>query len=116
MLSLAFIFAAVWACTDRDDDLTTANIRIKNNSNLNLNLVEVIADSLFYENVDVDGFSEYLEYEEAFQAMPFRVETDSANFDFTPEQQDLDPLPIGLYTYEISINEEGAIELDFKID
>lgn len=120
MKKLFFPFLAVViilvSCDDRDDNLTSPNIRIANNTNIEFNLVEVIADSLFYENVVSDGFSEYLEYQEAFEAMPFRIETDSADFNFTPEDLQFDPLPIGLYTYEINISEEGEIVLNFKID
>ena len=110
------ILLVLLACTDRDDELTTANIRIKNNSNLNFNLVEIVADSLFYENVVAGGFSAYLEFEEAFEAMPFTIETDSASLNFVPQQLSLEPLPIGLYTYEVNIDEAGEIVLNFKID
>ncbi|MDT0608387.1 hypothetical protein [Croceitalea rosinachiae] len=116
VLALCLVTILVFACTDRDDELTLASIRIFNNSNLNFNLVEVIADSLFYENVPADGFSEYLSYDEAFEAMPFSISTDSADFNFTPDELELDLLPIGLYTYEITISDEGEIVLNFKID
>jgi len=114
LLSIATLL--VFACTDRDDELTSANIRIKNNSNLNFSLVEVIVDSLFYENVPAEGFSEYLSYDEAFEAMPFTIVTDSMDFNFTPSELQHNPLPIGLYTYEVSISEEGEIALKFNVD
>ncbi len=115
---LIMVIAAIlcFACTDRDDNLGNANIRIRNTTNLQFNLVEVIADSLFYENVPSDGFSNYLPYETAFREMPFTIEADSATFAFTPTMQDLEPLPIGLYTYEISISNEGEIILTFQVD
>ncbi|WP_350287794.1 hypothetical protein [uncultured Croceitalea sp.] len=116
LLALFIITLGLVACTDRDDELTTANIRIKNNSAIAFNLVEVITDSLFYENIAADGFSEYIEYEEAFEAMPFTIEADSANYNFTPAQQGLEPLPVGLYTYEVTIDEAGEVVLSFKVD
>ncbi len=116
ILSCIVLTIVFFSCEDRDDNVTTANIRIKNESNVNFNLVEILADSLFYEDVTADSFSEYLEFEEGFEAMPFTIVTDSAEFNFIPEDLQLDPLPIGLYTYEIQINEAGEIELRFKID
>ena len=116
LLSFLIVAIIAFGCEDRDDNLTSANIRIQNKSNLNFNLVEVIADSLFYENVSADGFSDYLEFDEAFEAMPFTIQTDSADFSFTPEPMQFDPLPTGLYTYEITLSEEGEIVLNFKVD
>jgi len=105
-----------FSCTDRDDEITTANIRVKNETSVEFNLVEVIADSIFYENVMANGFSSYLPYEQAFSQMPFRIETDSVSFTFTPNDTLQEPLPIGLYTYEVDINEAGEVLLSFKID
>lgn len=111
-----FVTVVFLSCEDRDDNLTTPNIRINNKTNITFNLLEFIPDSLFYENLTADGFSEYLEFETAFEAMPFTVETDSANFTYTPPEISFDPLPIGLYTYEVNINAEGEVELLFRID
>lgn len=116
VFSFLIIGLILLSCTDRDDNFTGANIRIANKTDVDFNLVELIADSLFYENVAKGGFSNYLEFEEAFEAMPFTIATDSADFNFTPDTLDLDPLPIGLYTYEITISEEGQIELTFRVD
>ncbi|NNC35049.1 MAG: hypothetical protein HKO09_09240 [Croceitalea sp.] len=116
LVILSAIGILVAACTDLDDDLTTANIRLKNNAGISFNLVEFIPDSLFYENVPSDGFSNYLEFEEAFEAMPFTIETDSMTFNYTPEETEMEALPIGLYTYEINITDEGEVLVNFKID
>lgn len=114
--SLLIVIVILFGCEDRDDNLTSANIRISNKTSIEFNLVKVVADSLFYENVVAEGFSDYLPYEQAFEEMPFTIETDSADFSFTPQDLQLDPLPVGLYTYEINISEEGEIELNFKVD
>jgi len=112
-LFLAIVF---FACTDRDDNLTSPQIRIKNQTESTFLLLEIEPDSLFYENVPPNGFSEYLAFENALEAMPFTIETDSMAFSFTPAIPIFEPLPIGLYTYEVDINEEGEVELVFRID
>ncbi len=116
VLAIGIIGVVLFSCTDRDDELLNANIRIQNRSTLNFDMVSVIADSLFYENVPIEGFSAYLPFETAFRNMPFTITTDSTTFEFTPSMQDTVPLPVGLYTYEVSINAEGTVELNFKID
>ena len=116
LLILTIVATLCFACTDRDDNLANPNIRIRNTTNLQFNLVEVIADSLFYENVPSEGFSNYLPFETAFREMPFTIEADSASFSFTPTTPDLEPLPIGLYTYEIAFSNEGEVVLTFRVD
>ena len=116
LLILIVVATLCFACTDRDDNLANANIRIRITTRVPFELVEIIADSLFYENVPSDGFSNYLPFETAFREMPFTIEADSATFAFTPTAQDLEPLPIGLYTYEIAISSEGEVVLTFRVD
>jgi len=116
ILVIAIVTVLCFACTDRDDDLSNANIRIRNTTSLQFDLVAVIADSLFYENVPSNGFSEYLPFETAFREMPFTIESDSATFSFTPASVAMDPLPIGLYTYEVAITAEGEVTLTFTVD
>ncbi len=112
---LIIALSIVSACDDRDDNLSGPNIRIKNASNLNFTLVQVRNDSIVYENVASDGFSDYLEYEIAYQQDAITVETDSTQLSFTPDSLS-EPLPLGLYTYELNISEEGQLTLNFKID
>ncbi len=116
LMMMVLLVIATNSCDDRDDNLVTANIRIKNTSNVNFSSVGVINDSIVYENVSSDSFSEYKEYITAFEAMPFSVTTDSAVFNYVPPELPSDPLPIGLYTYEISITDEGVVLLQFSID
>lgn len=111
----AVLLCALWACEDRDDNLSGPNIRVQNLSSLNFMKVEVRNDSLVYENIPSGGFSEYLEYELAYRQDTLLIETDSTSFDFQPDSIS-DPLPIGLYTYQINISESGEIELTFKVD
>ncbi|WP_343487802.1 hypothetical protein [Allomuricauda sp. d1] len=109
------LVCALWACDDRDDNLMAPNIRIQNLSNLNFAQVQVRNDSMVYENVPSGGFSDYLEYEVAYQQDALTVQTDSTFLNFQPDSLS-DPLPLGLYTYQIYISEEGEIELVFKVD
>jgi len=110
-----FGLIAILSCDDRDDNLTGPNIRIQNLSDQNFSRVEVRVDTLFYENVTSNGFSDYLEFDVAYQQDTLRIEADSTMFNFVPDSI-TDPLPIGLYTYQLSIDEEGELELTFKID
>jgi len=110
------LFVAILSCDDRDDNLTGPNIRIQNLSNENYLLVEFPSDTIRYENIAAEGFSEYQEFDEAFEQMAFTVTTDSADFDFVPPELPFEPLPIGLYTYQVDINEDKELILNFKID
>jgi len=112
---LLCIFIGILSCDDRDDNLTGPNIRIQNLSNQNFSLVEVRVDTLFFENVSSDSFSEYMEFEVAYQQDVLRIEADSTTINFTPDSIS-DPLPIGLYTYQLNIDEEGELIFNFKID
>ena len=115
LLSVLLTALIAFACTDRDDELLGANIRINNKSGVNFNRVQVRVDTLFFENIPVDGFSEYLEFETAFAADTITIETDSTQFTFTPEITG-DPLPLGLYTYELGFSEAGEVVLNFRVD
>jgi len=114
LLISIFIFSA---CEDRDDNLNGPNVRIENNSGQNFRFVQVRSenDSIFYENIAPEGFSNYLEYEMAYQQDTLTIETDSTEVRFVPDSIS-DLLPLGLYTYKINISAEGEVELTFKVD
>ncbi len=112
----AALLAGIFACEDRDDNLDAPNIRIRNTSSLRFVSVGVNNDSVIYENIGADAFSDYKAYITAFEALPFSVATDSATFNFRPPTGALEPLPVGLYTYEINFSEEGEVQLTFTID
>lgn len=107
---------ATVACTDRDDDVSTVNIRIQNSSASVFQEVRVVGKDTVYENITAGSYSEYLEYDEAFQAMALTVVADSANYNYIPEMEFTDPLPIGFYTYELFFDESNQLDLKFKID
>ncbi len=115
VLLLFLIILGSVSCDDRDDNLTGPNIRIQNLSNQNFSRVEVRVDTLFFENVASDSFSDYMEFDLAYQQDTLRIEADSTVINFVPDSIS-SPLPIGLYTYQLNIDEEGELMFNFKID
>ena len=105
------------SCTDRDDDLTSVNIRIKNSSTVVFDEVLVSDEEHIYENQAPDSFSEYQEFEMAYRYAYIRITSGEETYelqpiDFVGEEE----LPIGLYTYDLSLTEEGEVILEFIID
>lgn len=114
---IAFCLVATIGCTDLDDDLSTVNIRVRNVSEIAFDLVQVGDTEKTHENVAPDSFTPYLEYEEAYRYAYILIESGTETFvlqpiDFVGET----PLPIGLYTYELDINEEGEVLLNFVVN
>ena len=114
-LFLLFVFAT--SCTDRDDDLTAVNIRIKNSSALTFDRVVVESEDHIYENIGADSFSDYQEYETAYSFNYIEITSGEETYvlqpiDFVGEEE----LPIGLYTYDLQIDQEGQVSLEFRID
>lgn len=117
LVSVLVLFTIIFiSCTDRDDDVALVNLRIKNNTSLVFNQVQVIEKDTIYENIVDGGYSEYYEFEEASAEMNLTIETDSTTFNYQAQETILDSLPIGFYTYELSLNEENQINLKFIID
>lgn len=112
---LFIVVLIVTACEDRDDNLMAPNIRIQNLTDKNFARVEVRNDSIFYEDVTSEGFSDYLEYELAYRQDTVRVEADSILLTYIPDSLG-QPLPIGLYTYQLQIDAQGELQLTFKLD
>lgn len=118
VIALLFTMAIMTvSCTDRDDEIAAVNIRIKNSSSLVFDRVLVESEEHIYENVGTDGFSEYQEYESAYRYNYIEITSGEETFvlqpiDFVGEEE----LPIGLYTYDLNITEEGEVTLEFVID
>lgn len=104
------------SCTDRDDNVSLVNIRIKNDTKNFFNEVRVAQGDTVYSNIAAGDYSEYLEYEKAFQTATLTILTDSMSLNYIPTEAMTDSLPIGFYTYEISIDDENQVGLAFKID
>lgn len=104
------------SCTDRDDNVNMVNIRIQNSTDQFFSEVRVAQRDTVYENIAVGDFSEYLEYEKAFQSSALTILTDSTSLNYFPSEVPSDSLPIGFYTYEITLDEENQVGLTFRID
>ncbi|MRI00434.1 hypothetical protein GH721_07785 [Kriegella sp. EG-1] len=116
-LLLITIVLVVGSCTDRDDELSGVNIRVKNDSNINFNSVTVGGSEEVYENISPGDYSKYLEYETAYRYNSVFIEADSTSYNYSPiDFVGEDSLSFGFYTYELNVNEEGEVSLVFKID
>lgn len=115
---LLFILAGlVFACTDKDDNVEAVNIRIKNATNLKFSSVEVTSEGIVYDNVEADGYSEYQEYQLGYAYDTIVIVTDSTEYRILPPDSiGVTPLPIGFYTYEITLDAEQKAHQEFVLD
>jgi hypothetical protein len=113
-----FLIALVFiGCSDRDDDLEGVNIRIKNESNVTFNSVQVGSDEMIHENIGPGEYSGYLEYESAYSYGYINIMAGEENYVFQPTDfVGETPLEYGFYTYALNISEEGNVILDFVVD
>ena len=112
---LLLIFAV--GCTDRDDDLTAINIRIKNVSAISFDTIQVGGAEQLHQNIAPDNFSDYLKYEVAYRYAFIEIMADGETYtlqpiDFVGET----PLSFGFYTYELNVSDTGNVLLEFKVD
>ena len=116
-LLLVFTLICLVSCDDRDDNVDAINIRIRNISDLNFDRVQVGEEDKIHEDIGPDTFSDYLQYEIAYRYAFIEIQSGAETYvlqpiDFVGEEA----LPIGLYTYELDVNEEGEVLLEFKVD
>lgn len=116
LLLFAIVFV-IGACEDRDDIIGGVNIRVKNETNFTFLKVQVGADDKIHENVASGDYSEYLEYETAYQYDFIKIDADSTSYvlqptDFVGE----DSLNFGFYTYELNVSQDGDVLLNFEVD
>jgi len=110
-------FVVLLACTDRDDDLGRANIRIRNLSNLTYDEVVVGAQEVLYEGVAPGDFSDYLPFDTAHEYDYVSIRAGEETYVLQPvDFVGATALPIGLYTYELNVSPEGEVTLNFKAD
>lgn len=104
-------------CSDRDDDLSGVNIRIKNKSSLDFDAVQVGAADMVHSNIAAGSFSDYLEYETAYSYAYIQIAVDDQIYILQPiDYVGETPLGNGFYTYVLNISEDGSVILDFKVD
>jgi len=111
------ISVCIFSCTDRDDEISAVNIRIKNASTFIFDEVQVGDAEELHMNLAPDAYSAYLEYELAYSYAYIEIKSGEDTFvlqpiDFVGESE----LPLGFYTYELNVNEEGDVSLNFVID
>lgn len=114
---LAILVLGNLSCTDRDDDLTSVNIRLKNASDLVFDSVAVGESQEPFMNLAPDEYSDYQEFETAYTYAFIRITSGEEVFtlqpiDFVGET----PLPFGFYTYELDVTDTGEVLLTFVID
>lgn len=105
------------SCTDRDDEVDAVNIRLKNLSGFTFDEVQVSSQDSIYTNIPPDTYSNYLEYETAYSYASVSIQAGEETFVLQPIDYVGEPeLPIGFYTYELNVNEEGVVSLNFVAD
>lgn len=112
-----FLLATLFSCTDRDDEVSVVNLRIKNESTLFFDEVQVGEAMEKHMNIGTDEFSPYFEYETAYTYGFIEIISGEETFtlqpiDFVGET----PLPPGFYTYVLNITAEGEVILEFRVD
>lgn len=106
----------LFSCTDRDDNVSLVNIRIQNSTELFFTEVRIAERDTVYENIEAGKFSEYMEFETAYPTASISILTDSTSINYFPTEVSADSLPIGFYTYEITLDADNQVGLTFKID
>jgi len=114
---LVLVFISIVGCTDRDDNITKVNLRIKNSSTVHFDEVTVNSNENVYSNISVDSYSDYIEFDELYSYAYVQILADGETYtlqpiDFVGET----PLEVGFYTYELGIDEGGNVVLIFKVD
>ena len=111
------VFLINISCNDRDDELNGIQIRVKNVSSINFDTIQVGGDEMVHTNILPDEYSGYLIYESAYSYAYINITSAEETYilqpiDFVGESA----LPLGFYTYEIGLDAEGNVILNFVID
>lgn len=105
------------SCTDRDDEVNLVNIRIKNISGITYDEVQVGEQEILHMNIAPGDFSQYLEYEAAYQYAYISIKSGEETYVLQPiDYVGETTLPVGFYTYALDITEEGEVLLVFSPD
>ena len=116
IILLCSILFFTFGCTDNDDN-GPVRIRIKNNSTITFDTVQVGAVKNVYSDIEPGQFSSYLTYETAYTYNYIEIVSGDEVFvlqpiDFVGET----PLEMGFYTYELDVTETGNVSLNFVVD
>lgn len=111
------VFLINIGCNDQDDELNGIQIRVKNVSSISFDTIQVGGDEMVHNNILPDDYSGYLIYESAYRYAYINIKSAEETYilqpvDFVGETV----LPLGFYTYEIGLDAEGNVTLNFVID
>ena len=111
------VFLSNISCNDQDDELNGIQIRVKNVSSISFDTIQVGGDEMVHTNILSDDYSGYLIYEIAYRYAYINIKSVEEIYilqpiDFVGETV----LPLGFYTYEIGLDAEGNVTLNFVID
>ena len=111
------VFLINISCDDQDDELNGIQIRVKNDSSISFDTIQVGGDEMVHTNIPPDDYSGYLIYESAYSYAYINIKSGEETYilqpiDFVGETV----LPLGFYTYEIGVDAEGNVTLNFVID
>ncbi|WP_298506350.1 hypothetical protein [uncultured Maribacter sp.] len=117
LVLLLVILITSFSCTDRDDNITKVNLRIKNTSEVTYQEVIVVSDTTKYTNISSGSYSDYLEYDQLYSYAYINIISDGETYvlqpvDFVGESL----LAPGFYTYELGLDESGNVLLNFVVD
>ncbi|MEH6681938.1 MAG: hypothetical protein V7724_15410 [Sediminicola sp.] len=119
VISFSFLIVLLFVgCNDdRDDNVTKANIRVRNLSSITFDSVQVGEAEYIHENVAPNGVSGYFEYEVAYEYNYIEIVSETGAFIYQPiDFVGETPLTPGFYTYELDVTEEGEVLLNFVVD
>ncbi len=115
-LVLAFISCVVvFGCTDYDDNLSGTQIRVRNNSTIDLN--EVYIDSLQYGEVAQKEATPYQKYDSSDLPEFLRVKADSLELEEAVGIFEIDSVMLRLYTFQIdTVSNEAGLKFQILED
>ena len=117
LMILSIVCLVATGCTDRDDEINTVQIRIKNASDITFDEVQVGDAEELHLDVLPDSYSAYFEYAVAYKYAYIEIHAGEETYVLQPvDFVGQTPLPPGFYTYELSLSPEGEILLEFIID
>lgn len=114
LILLLAVLITSFSCTDRDDNISKINLRIKNTSSVTYQEVTVVSDATKYTDISSGSYSGYLEFDTLYTYAYINILADGETYvlqpiDFVGET----PLTPGFYTYELNIDENGQVLLTF---
>ena len=112
--SILFILTLL-SCEDRDDKLFRSQLRLENKTSQRFAKVTIGTQRLVFEEVMANSFSPYQTLDTLYFLDTVVVASDSTLVSFVPDSLGL-PLPRGLFTYQMSFDNNDSLQLELRID